>query len=351
MFAWYRRSALTIVYLSDVPDSGSFRSSEWFERGWTLQELLAPKRLRFYTRTWSPYKKLTSSNHKADAGVLEELERATGIESRFLANFSPGMDDARSRLQWASFRRTTRPEDTAYSLFGIFDIHLPVLYGESAENALGRLLAEIISQSGDISVLDWVGKRSRFHSCFPARIASYRTLPLPSPRPNAEEYTSMGEQPAALLALQTLCRTLAKSPLPRFVTRRLVLPCIAHRVTTIQMRVPSSCAPRYTYEIQAYGLKSLEITLTSQLESAAMSRDALQLVRPWHLKLLDPYIKDYARTEEKLLHSLGRPFHALLLIELPHNEYKRIASSALIIAQPIGSTGILESDVRIFDIV
>ncbi|KAI6041265.1 hypothetical protein EDC04DRAFT_2506843, partial [Pisolithus marmoratus] len=59
------------------------------------------------------------------------------------------------RLQWASLRRTTRPEDVAYSLFGIFNLHLPVLYGESAKNALGRLLAEIISQSGDISVLDW----------------------------------------------------------------------------------------------------------------------------------------------------------------------------------------------------
>ncbi|KAI6007958.1 hypothetical protein EDC04DRAFT_2530743, partial [Pisolithus marmoratus] len=153
MFVWYRRSALTITYLSDVSDTNSFLSSEWFERGWTLQELLAPERLLFYTQTWSLYMNLRSSNHKTDVAALEELGRATGIESRFLTNFSPGMDDARSRLQWASSRRTTRPEDIAYSLFGIFDIHLPVLYGESAENALGRLLAEIISQSGDISVL------------------------------------------------------------------------------------------------------------------------------------------------------------------------------------------------------
>ncbi|KAI6043863.1 hypothetical protein EDC04DRAFT_2562250, partial [Pisolithus marmoratus] len=181
MFVWYRRSALTITYLSDVSDTNSFLSSEWFERGWTLQELLAPERLLFYTQTWSLYMNLRSSNHKTDVAVLEELGRATGIESRFLTNFSPGMDDARSRLQWASSRRTTRPEDIAYSLFGIFDIHLPVLYGESAENALGRLLAVIISQSGDISVLDWVGEASRFHSCFPAEISPYQTPPvLPS---------------------------------------------------------------------------------------------------------------------------------------------------------------------------
>ncbi|KAI6023734.1 hypothetical protein BKA83DRAFT_4052912, partial [Pisolithus microcarpus] len=155
MFAWYRRSALTIVHLSDIPNTGSFGTSEWFRRGWTLQELLAPQTILFYTQNWSLYKNLAGSNHKTDVDVMEELEKATGVESRFLTNFSPGMDDARSRLQWASSRCTTRPEDIAYSLFGIFDLHLPVLYGESAEKALGRLLAEIISQSGDISVLEW----------------------------------------------------------------------------------------------------------------------------------------------------------------------------------------------------
>ncbi|KIO09299.1 hypothetical protein M404DRAFT_132195, partial [Pisolithus tinctorius Marx 270] len=168
MFAWYQQSALTIIYLADVSDTGSFECSEWFKRGWTLQELLAPESILFYTKNWSLYKNLASSNHKTDVAVLEELEVATGIESRFLSKFSPGMDHARSRLQWASLRRTTRPEDIGYSLFGIFNLHLPVLYGESAEKALGRLLGEIISQSGDVSVLDWVGEPSPFHSCFPA---------------------------------------------------------------------------------------------------------------------------------------------------------------------------------------
>ncbi|KAI6121299.1 heterokaryon incompatibility protein-domain-containing protein, partial [Pisolithus sp. B1] len=155
MFTWYRRSTLTIVHLSDVSDTGSLVGSEWLERGWTLQELLAPRAILFYTRDWSLYKNLTSSNHKADDAVIKELTSATGIEPQFLKGFRPGTDNARSRLQWASLRRTTRPEDIAYSLFGIFDLQLPVFYGESAEKALGRLLAEIISQSGDISVLDW----------------------------------------------------------------------------------------------------------------------------------------------------------------------------------------------------
>ncbi|KIK20871.1 hypothetical protein PISMIDRAFT_104955, partial [Pisolithus microcarpus 441] len=167
MFTWYQQSALTIVYLSDVPDTGSLGSSEWFSRGWTLQELLAPRTILFYTQNWSLYKNLTSANHKEDATVLAEVARGTGIEPLFLHYFSPGVDNARSRLQWASSRLTTRPEDIAYSLFGIFNVHLPVLYGESAEHALGRLLTEIVSQSGDVSVLDWVGETSPFHSCFP----------------------------------------------------------------------------------------------------------------------------------------------------------------------------------------
>ncbi|KIO00993.1 hypothetical protein M404DRAFT_93046, partial [Pisolithus tinctorius Marx 270] len=155
MFSWYRRSSLTIVYLSDVSDAGSLASSVWFERGWTLQELLASPTVLFYMYDWSLYTKDDSTNHKTDPAVLQELQEATGIAKQHLTDFHPGVDDARLRLHWASRRRTTRPEDIAYSLFGIFEVQLPVLYGESAENALGRLLAEIISRSGDVSVLDW----------------------------------------------------------------------------------------------------------------------------------------------------------------------------------------------------
>ncbi|KAI6137061.1 hypothetical protein F5141DRAFT_1209365 [Pisolithus sp. B1] len=81
-------------------------------------------------------------------------------------------------------------EGIAYSLFGIFNLYLSVLYGESAENALARLLAEIVSQSGDISVLDWVGEPSPFHSCFPAHITSYQKPPKLPPHRNAAEQSS-----------------------------------------------------------------------------------------------------------------------------------------------------------------
>ncbi|KIK15195.1 hypothetical protein PISMIDRAFT_115578, partial [Pisolithus microcarpus 441] len=155
MFTWYHRSSLTIVHLSDVFDGDSLASSVWFTRGWTLQELLASHTILFYTDDWSPYSKSNAVDHKSDPAFLEELQNVTGISKQHLTNFCPGMDDARSRLHWASSRRTTRPEDIAYSLFGIFQVHLPIFYGESTQNALGRLLAEIISRSGDVSVLDW----------------------------------------------------------------------------------------------------------------------------------------------------------------------------------------------------
>ncbi|KIM55201.1 hypothetical protein SCLCIDRAFT_97094, partial [Scleroderma citrinum Foug A] len=154
MFSWYRQSALTIVYLADVSSTGSLTSSGWFKRGWTLQELLAPRTMLFFTRDWTIYRGV-ASNHKANSIIIDELEQATGIVSRHLTHFRPGVEDARSRLQWASKRCTTRPEDIAYSLFGIFSLHIPVLYGESAENALARLLAEVIKKSGDTSILDW----------------------------------------------------------------------------------------------------------------------------------------------------------------------------------------------------
>ncbi|KIK15181.1 hypothetical protein PISMIDRAFT_115586, partial [Pisolithus microcarpus 441] len=155
MFTWYHRSSLTIVHLSDVFDGDSLVSSVWFTRGWTLPELLASHTILFYMYNWSPYSKGDAADHKSDPALLKELQNATGIAEQHLTNFYPGMDDARSRLHWASRRRTTRPEDIAYSLFGIFQVHLPIFYGESAQNALGRLLAEIISRSGDVSVLDW----------------------------------------------------------------------------------------------------------------------------------------------------------------------------------------------------
>lgn len=75
MFGWYRRSALTIVHLSDVSDDAVLFNSVWFERGWTLQELLGPHTMLFFTQDWSLYGGHVCSNHKEDSILLAELER------------------------------------------------------------------------------------------------------------------------------------------------------------------------------------------------------------------------------------------------------------------------------------
>ncbi|KAG1725626.1 uncharacterized protein EDB91DRAFT_1032563, partial [Suillus paluster] len=159
MFIWYRRSALTIVYLSDVPHSstsGVLTNSVWDTRGWTVQEFLAPDTVLFYRVDWTLYLDDHSSNHKISVAIMQELRDSTGIDAAGACCLPWEMRGAREKLQWASDRVTTLPEDIAYSLFGIFSTHLPLIYGEKKQNVLGRLLQEIVTQSGDITALDWV---------------------------------------------------------------------------------------------------------------------------------------------------------------------------------------------------
>ncbi|KAG2344136.1 hypothetical protein BDR05DRAFT_839461, partial [Suillus weaverae] len=161
MFVWYHNSALTIIYLSDVPPSskcGALAKSAWNTRGWTVQEFLAPSVILFYQKDWTLYLDDPTPNHKDSIAIMQELEYATGIDRRAVVAFRPGMRDAREKLQWASTRITTLQEDIAYSLSGVFGVRLRVDYGEKKQNALGRLLQEIIAQSGDITALDWVGE-------------------------------------------------------------------------------------------------------------------------------------------------------------------------------------------------
>ncbi|KAI6025518.1 hypothetical protein EDC04DRAFT_3143182 [Pisolithus marmoratus] len=344
MFLWYRRSSLTLVYLSDVPDGRSLADSVWFKRGWTLQELLASPTILFYTQEWSLCMNRKVENHKTDPTTLAELEKATGIAEWHLTNFYPGMDDARSRLQWASGRRTTRPEDVAYSLFGIFKLHLPTLYGESVETALGRLLGEIISRSGDISVLDWVGEASTIHSCFPANLTPYQTLPCAPPIPS----DATRRDGLELEKARKLCNSLARLPRARFVNQRLTLPSIAHWVTTIKPLGRSTSPSCCMYEIHASHLQPLKIMPSVSLETCS---SAYVLVRPWHPKSLEGQMDNDVDAPWKLLEQLEQPFNALLLRRLPHNEYERIASDCEIVARVQDLDSILASEVLVPEIV
>ncbi|KAI6142591.1 hypothetical protein BKA82DRAFT_742944 [Pisolithus tinctorius] len=344
MFSWYRRSSLTLVHLSDISDAGSLVDSVWFKRGWTLQELLASQAILFYTRGWSLYMNCDVGNHKADPAVLGELQKATGIAEKHLRDFSPGTDDARSRLHWASGRSTTRVEDVAYSLLGIFDIHLPILYGESAEYALGRLLAEIISRSGDVSVLDWVGKASSFNSCFPADLVPYQTVP------HIQLITSdlARRDDLDLEKAHKLYSNLARLPRAGVVNRRLTLPSTVHQVTVVKLRSPSTSPSCYTYEIHASHLLPLEVTLSVTLDEGV---DRYLLARPWHPQPLQTQAGSDDDAVWELLEQLKQPFNALLLKRLLHNEYRRIASDCAITACVQDLAGVLDSEVLVLGIV
>ncbi|KAG6327156.1 hypothetical protein ID866_11933, partial [Astraeus odoratus] len=290
MFSWYRRSAVTIIHLADVFAHSSLvalSSSAWFKRGWTLQELLAARTVLFYTNDWSLYMDSAALNHKEVPAILQEVGRAAGIDSRYLTDFYPGVDDPRSKLCWASSRRTTRVEDIAYSLFGIFDIHLPVLYGEGKEKAVGRLLQEIISQSGNTSVLDWVGIASSFHSCFPTNITYYRATPRVRPAMTEVAIQRSLSRLQRVVPSDTahgLYDSLANLPLPRFANRRLTLPCIIHSVHAVRLKRQHVSA--YVYEIQATGLRSLEVTSPTELKEWSMEKLLpYVLVRVWDRKL------------------------------------------------------------------
>ena len=304
--------------------------------------------------------------------IMQELEGATGIDARALVTFRPEMRDAREKLQWASKRITTYEEDIAYSLFGIFGIHLPVLYGEKKQKALGRLLQEIVAHSGDITALNWVGKSSEFNSCLPADITSYRALPCTLPSLSEDEMqTSVSSlQNALVVELPSKLYSLLESlSAPRFANSRLHLPCIAFLVTEIRRRHDGDQKTYFTYDVKADGLEDLLVTTAERLTQFSRARPTRQtflFVRPWDrhdLGLLDfaddaqsvedcsepgsplddlldeslgenePVDLESPSRELRLIVRLGQPFCALLLAQQPVGEYKRIASDHDIIAQ------------------
>ncbi|PPJ59702.1 hypothetical protein CBER1_10545 [Cercospora berteroae] len=159
MFKSYRNAVVCIAYLDDfggVRESGSgggdlgmLGRSKWFTRGWTLQELVAPKNVVFVTRKWEVlgYKGMrTEGLGKMELGpeLGEILARVTGIPEPVLRDYEYARAiGAEQKLEWMSERETTREEDQSYCLLGFFDVTMPVIYGEGREKARLRLLAEI----------------------------------------------------------------------------------------------------------------------------------------------------------------------------------------------------------------
>lgn len=173
MWKWYSQATVCYAYLDDVEASKPTESGEldqygipedlwfadivsvekadlararWFTRGWTLQELLAPLRMVFYGKRWAylgtkaALKATISEITRVDQGAFRRAE---------LRNFSIAQ-----RMSWAARRETTRIEDLAYSLLGLFDVNMPLLYGEGGK-AFERLQEEIMKDNSDQTLLAW----------------------------------------------------------------------------------------------------------------------------------------------------------------------------------------------------
>ncbi|KAL7907009.1 heterokaryon incompatibility domain-containing protein [Trichoderma velutinum] len=165
MFKWYEMSLECYVHISDLSHPGlnaepqviqralgRYTRSRWFTRGWTLQELLAPASVRFFDSAWLEFGDKIS--------LRDQIATATGISQQVLVDsvidVRRAMDfiSIAQRMSWASRRTTTREEDLAYCLLGIFDVNMPLLYGEGPK-AFQRLQEEIIKKSDDQSILAW----------------------------------------------------------------------------------------------------------------------------------------------------------------------------------------------------
>lgn len=127
MFRWYRDAGVCFAYLADVSSTSlnhvaieGFRGSRWFTRRCCLQELIAPRNLSFYDRDWTEI--------GTKQALHNEISIATGIAQEHIMN--PDSASAAQKMSWASKRQTTRIEDISYCLMGLFDVNMPLLYGE-----------------------------------------------------------------------------------------------------------------------------------------------------------------------------------------------------------------------------
>jgi hypothetical protein len=201
MFRCYQEAKVCFAYLADVPSGedpavldSSFSKSRWFTRGWTLQELIAPPIVVFFAKNWERI-----GDKK---GLQSAISRITSIPTKFLLGVD-NIDRASiaQRMSWASGRQTTKMEDIAYCLLGIFGMHMPLLYGEGM-NAFLRLQEEIIKASDDQSIFAWRSRESPSNNV---------TCGLLAPSPG--EFEDSGSIVPSRISLGIRHLTAARSPI------------------------------------------------------------------------------------------------------------------------------------------
>ena len=174
MFKWYCNASICYAFLEDflqsetTADLSLLGNCKWFSRGWTLQELLAPKEIVFYGEQWAEIGRKST--------LQEILREITGIPDAILRKQEPLENiSVAARMSWAARRQTTREEDTAYCLMGIFDVNMDMRYGEGTKAFL-RLQKKIVKQTQDDSLFAWCSSEAS------AAEAPYRGLFASSPR-------------------------------------------------------------------------------------------------------------------------------------------------------------------------
>ena len=370
MYGWYGEAAETLVYLADVLSSaelGALTKSRWMTRAWTLQELLGPRVIRFYTSDWKLYLNDKHVNHKESPAIRQELALAMGVASETITSFRPESLGVREKLRLASDRNATVEEDTAYSLIGIFSSDIAPRYG-LGKAALGQLLENIVARTGDVTVINWTGKSLPYNSALPASLAVYSQTPY---RPQLMEVNELnrcveqlrtGLDPHATLGLYY---DVIKLPRATFSNRCLQLPCIVFPVTKIGVQEIGD-AQGVLYRATVSLLDKVEFRTTDVMPLKKPRK--LVLVHPWLHDLcdLDESVSDgeaasdvgsgdgsdrgsddgtddisaptspesaepLARVDSStqalwLIAHLGRPFNALLLEQQSNKQYKRVAA-------------------------
>ncbi|KAI0715798.1 hypothetical protein C8T65DRAFT_828566 [Cerioporus squamosus] len=226
MYSWYSSSTVCYAFLQDVDgredpraSNSSFRRSEWHNRGWTLQELVAPRVVVFLSRTW----RYIGAKH----GMANLIEDVTGVDRDVVLGSKPvsSVSVAR-RMSWASRRVTTRREDEAYCLMGIFSVNMPVIYGEGPA-AFVRLQEEILKYIPDQSIFVW----SRTVPIDPSAQAIHREAFFEG---TGTHHTLLAPSPALFLSSRNVI-SITKGSLARILG--IAIPPPTYTITSYGLRV------------------------------------------------------------------------------------------------------------------
>lgn len=291
----------------------------WVTRGWTLQEMIASKRLRFYSKRWTlleeandfdtdeEEEKISISSfryrarlvdHRANDIWKDALVGTTGVPRDDLVSFKVGTRDVRSRLLWAARRTTTKVEDMAYCLLGIFDISLPAMYGEGSR-AFFRLQEEVMKRAGDVSVFDWCGRSSSVNSFIASGPECFVAPHLPDPDLGdstdstfwmivdlfcAIFQTTWSAVKAAVSAAKDWIKNIMKSLPPghALVNGELNLSMFKHQVKRCEPLENSTSSDIYHhYKLEIDGLAPTTVTFTSPTPGLMHNPTQYYLCRTW----------------------------------------------------------------------